>query len=60
MWSLYSLFEREWHEKFQILENHEFYTCTLWDHNAHFLNYGLQEEVMVPNDWILVRIDVTK
>ena len=32
--------------KIPNLENLEFYTCTLWDHNAKFLNYGLQRELM--------------
>ena len=32
--------------KIPNLENLEFYTHTLWDHNAKFFNYGLQEELM--------------
>ena len=29
--------------KIPNLENLEFYTCTLWDHNANIFNYGLHE-----------------
>ena len=46
--------------KIPNLENLEFYTCTLWDHNAKIVNYGLQEELMGANVCILVGIYATK
>ena len=42
------------------LENLEFYTCTLWDHNAKFLITAYWSNSWVPNDWILVGINQTK
>ena len=42
------------------LENLEFYTCTLWDHNAKFLIMAYRWNSWVPNDCILVGIDETK
>ena len=41
------------------LEN-EFYTCTLWDHNAKILIMAYRGNAWVPNDCILVGIDETK
>ena len=42
------------------LENLEFYTCTLWDHNAKFLIMVYRRNSWVPNDCILVGISETK
>ena len=42
------------------LENHEFYTCTLWDHNTKFLIKAFTGNSWVPNDCILVGINKTK
>ena len=42
------------------LENIEFYTCTLWDHNANYLIMTYRRNSWVPNDWILVGTDETK
>ena len=44
------LFERKWHEKIPNLENLEFYTCTLWDHNAKVLIMAYRIKSWVPND----------
>ena len=44
VFSLFIWKEMTW--KIPNLENLEFYTCTLWDHNGKIFNYGLQEEVM--------------
>ena len=38
----------------------EFYTCTLWDHNAKFLIMVYRGNSWVPNDCILVGINETK
>ena len=46
--------------KIQNLENLEFYTCTLWDHNAKFLIMAFRRNSWVPNDCILVGINETK
>ena len=46
--------------KIPNLENLEFYTCTLWDHNAKFLITAYRGNSWVPNDWILVGINETK
>ena len=46
--------------KIPNLENLEFYTCTLWDHNAKFLLMAYRRNSWVPNDCILVEIDETK
>ena len=51
---------RKWHEKIPNLENLEFYTCTLWDHNAKFLIMVYRRNSWVPNDCILVGINETK
>ena len=42
------------------LENLEFYTCTLWDHNAKFLIMVYRRNSWVPNDSNLIRINETK
>ena len=42
------------------LENLEFYTCTLWDHNAKFLILVYRVKSWVPNDCILVGINETQ
>ena len=42
------------------LLNLEFYTCTLWDHNAKFLIMVYRRNSWVPNDCILVGINETK
>ena len=42
------------------LENLEFYTCTLWDHNAKFLIMVYRRTSWVSNDCILVEINETK
>ena len=42
------------------LENFEFYTCTLWDHNAKILIMAYRGCSWVPNDCILVGINETK
>ena len=42
------------------LENLEFYTCTLWDHNAKLLIMVYRRNSWVPNDCILVGINETK
>ena len=42
------------------LENLEFYTCTLWDHNAKFLILAYRGNSWVPNVCILVGINETK
>ena len=42
------------------LKNLEFYTCTLWDHNAKFLIMAYRRNSWVPNDCILVGINETK
>ena len=60
MWSFYSLFERKWHDKIPNLENLEFYTCTLLDHNAKFLIMVYRRNSWVPNDCILVGINETE
>ena len=57
---LYYLFERKWHKNILNLENLEFYTCTLWDHNAKFLIKVDNRNSWVPNDFILVAIKETK
>ena len=59
-WSFFYLFERKWHEKFQIWKILNFYTCTLWDHNAKFLIMAYRGNSWVPNDCILVGINETK
>ena len=46
--------------KIPNLENLEFYTCTLWDHNAKFLIMVYRRNPWVPNDCILVGINETK
>ena len=46
--------------KIPNLENLEFYTCTLWDHNAKFLIMVYRRNSWVPNDCILVGINETK
>ena len=46
--------------KIPNLENLEFYTCTLLDHNAKFLIMAYRRNSWVPNDWILVGINETK
>ena len=46
--------------KMPNLENLEFYTCTLLDHNAKFLIMAYRRNSWVPNDCILVGINVTK
>ena len=46
--------------KMPNLENLEFYTCTLWDHNAKFLIMVYRRNSWVPNDCILVGINETK
>ena len=45
--------------KIPNLENLEFYTCTLWDHNTKFLIMAYRGNSWVPNDWILVGINET-
>ena len=42
------------------LENLEFYTCTLCDHNANLLIMAYKRNSWVPNDCILIGIDETK
>ena len=42
------------------LENLEFYTCTLWDHNAKYLIMTYKRDSWVPNDCILAGMDETK
>ena len=39
------------------LENLEFYTCTLWNHNAKFLIMAYRRNSWVPNDSNLIGID---
>ena len=46
--------------KMPNLENIEFYTSTLWDHNAKFLIMVYRRNSWVPNDCILVGINETK
>ena len=46
--------------KIPNLDNLEFYTCTLWDHNAKFLIMVYRRNSLVPNDCILVGINETK
>ena len=46
--------------KIPNLENLEFYTCTLWAHNAKFLIMAYRRNSWVPNDCILVGINETK
>ena len=46
--------------KIPNLENLEFYTCTLWDHNAKFLIMVYRRNSWVPNDCILVGINETE
>ena len=46
--------------KIPNLENLEFYTCTLWDHNAKFLIMVYRRNSWVPNDCILVGINETQ
>ena len=46
--------------KMPNLENIEFYTCTLWDHNAKFLIMAYRRNSWVPNDCILIGINETK
>ena len=46
--------------KIPNLENLEFYTCTLWDHNAKFLIMVYRRNSWVPNDCILIGINKTK
>ena len=46
--------------KIPNLENLEFYTCTLWDHNAKFLIMAYRRNSWVPNDCILIGINDTK
>ena len=46
--------------KIPNLENLEFYTCTLWAHNAKFLIMAYRGNSWVPNDCILVGINETK
>ena len=46
--------------KIPNLENLEFYTCTLWDHNAKFLIMAYRRNSWVPNDCILVGINETE
>ena len=58
--SFYYLFESKWHRKIPNLENLEFYTCTLWDHNAKFLIMLYRRNSWVPNDCILLGINETK
>ena len=38
----------------------EFYTCTLWDHNAKFLIMVYRRNSWVPNDSNLIGINETK
>ena len=42
------------------LENLEFYTCTLWDHNAKFLIMVYRRNTWVPNGSNLIGINNTK
>ena len=46
--------------KIPNLEKHEFYTCTLWDHNAKFLIMVYRRNSWVSNEWTLVGINETK
>ena len=46
--------------KIPNLKNLEFYTCTLWDHNAKFLIMVYRGNSWVSNDCILVGINETK
>ena len=46
--------------KIPNLEHLEFYTCTLWDHNAKFLIMVYRRNSWVPNDCIQVGINETK
>ena len=46
--------------KIPNLENLEFYTCTLWAHNAKFFIMVYRRNSWVPNDCILVGINETK
>ena len=46
--------------KMPNLENLEFYTCTLLDHNAKFLIMAYRRNSWVPNYCILVGINETK
>ena len=46
--------------KIPNLENLEFYTCTLWDHNAKVLILAYRGNSWVPNDCILVGINETQ
>ena len=43
--------------KMPNLENIEFYTCILWDHNAKFLIMAYRRNSWMPNDCILIGID---
>ena len=46
--------------KIPNLKNLEFYTCTLWDHNAKFLIMVYRRNSWLPNDCILVGINENK
>ena len=58
VFSLFIWKEMAW--KIPNLENLEFYTCTLWDHNAKFLIFFYRRSSWVPNVCILVGINETK
>ena len=58
VFSLFIWKEMAW--KIPNLENLEFYTCTLWDHNAKLLIMVYRRSSWVPNDCILVGINETK
>ena len=46
--------------KMPNLGNLEFYTCTLWDHNAKFLIMAYRRNSWVPNDSNLIGINETQ
>ena len=46
--------------KIPNLENLEFYTCTLWDHNAKILIMVYRRNSWVPDDSNLIGINETK
>ena len=57
---LFTIYLRGNDMKNSNLENLEFYTCTLWDHNTKFLIMAYRGNSWVPNDCILVGINETK
>ena len=57
---LFSIYLKGKHMQNSKLENLEFYTCTLWDHNAKCLIMVYRRNSWVPNNCILVGIYETK